>query len=424
MGHRQIKRVVERPVVKNGAVALAKGRRGHVKFNHSPKMQAGVSVPMKSNMKMGSNVKTSDLKFAVLAAVVCALCAAAFAADTVIEEIIARVNGAIITRSELQRSREQTIQETKEKLGANAGEEVTKREKDTLRDLVDQQLLIQKAQDLGLTGDTEMVKRLDDIRKSMNLDSMEALQKAAEAQGVSYEDFKRNLKNQIVTQQVIQREVGSHIQILPDEIKKFYEEHQKEFERPETVRLSEILVSTQQPSVDKNNPAPPEPQQLEAAQKKAEEALAAIRKGEKFEDVAKKYSEGPSAQQGGDLGEFKRGTMAKELEDRTFAMKPGETTDVIRTRQGFVILKVTEHMPAGVPPLKAVEPNIQEAIYYQRLQPALREYLTKLREQAYIDIKPGFVDTGASPNQTKPVVTTAEAAGAKEKLKKKKFLVF
>ena len=377
-------------------------------------------MPMKNNMKK-SNMK----KFAVLVAMVCALCAAAFAADSVIEEIIARVNNAIITKSELQRSREQSIQETKQKSGANAGEEVAKREKDTLRDLVDQQLLIQKAQDLGITGDTEVVKRLDQIRQSMNLDSMEELQKAAEAQGVSYEDFKLNLKNQIVTQQVIQREVGSHVQILPDEIKKFYEEHQKEFERPETVRLSEILVSTQQPSVDKNNPAPPEPQQLEATQKKAEEALAAIKKGEKFEDVAKKYSEGPSAQQGGDLGEFKRGTMAKELEDRTFAMKPGETTDVIRTRQGFVILKVTEHLPAGVPPMKTVEPNIQEAIYYQQLQPKLREYLTKLREQAYIDIKPGFVDTGASPNQTKPVVTTAEAEGAKEKLKKKKrFLVF
>ena len=106
-------------------------------------------------------------------------------------------------------------------------------------------------------------------------------------------------------------------------------------------------------------------------------------------------------------------------------MKPGDVTDVIRTRQGFVILKVTEHTPPGVPPMKSVQGNIQEALYYQRLQPALRDYLTKLREDAYIDIKPGYVDSGASPNQTKPIMTTAEAAGAKEKLKKKKkFLIF
>jgi peptidyl-prolyl cis-trans isomerase SurA len=364
---------------------------------------------------------------AILLAGVCLACAAAFAADTVIEEIIARINGAIITRSELIKSREQTIQEVHEKsgTGAAAEEEQKKRDKDILRDMIDQQLLVQKAQDLGITGDTEVIKRLDEIRKSMNLDSMEALQKSAEAQGVSYEDFKQNLKNQIVTQQVIRREVGSHVLVKTEEIKQFYDEHQKEFTRAETVRLSEILVSTQQPSGDKNNPPLSDAQRVEAAQKKADEALAAIRKGENFEEVAKKYSEGPSAAQGGDLGEFKRGTMAKELEDRTFAMQPGDVTDVIRTKQGFVILKVTEHMPAGVPPLKTVEPNIQEALYYEKLQPALREYLTKLREQAFIDIKPGFLDSGASPNQTAPVMTTAEAAGAKAKLKKKKkFIVF
>ena len=370
-------------------------------------------------------MRSSLRKSAVLGAVVCLLCAAAFAADTVIEEIIARVNNAIITRSELQRSRDTAAQEAKERAGANAGEEIAKRDKDTLRDLIDQQLLVQKAQDLGISGDTELVKKLDEIRQSMHLDSMEALQKAAESQGVSYEDFKQNLKNQIVTQQVIQREVGSHILIPSEEVKQYYEGHQKEFERPETVRLSEILISPQQPSVDKDKPAVPEEQQLEAAQKKAEEALAAIKKGEKFQDVAKKYSDGPSAQQGGDLGEFKRGTMAKELEDRTFAMKPGDVTDVIRTRQGFVILQVAEHLPPGVPPMKSVQGNIQEVLYYQKLQPALRDYLTKLREDAYIDIKTGYVDTGASPNQTKPVITASEAAGAKEKLKrKKKFLIF
>jgi peptidyl-prolyl cis-trans isomerase SurA len=363
-------------------------------------------------------------KTAILGAGVCLVCAAAWGADSVIEEIIVRVNNAIITRSELIKSREQTLQEIHDKIGTGpaADEEIKKHDKDLLRDMIDQQLLVQKGQDLGVTGDTELIKRLDEIRKSMNLDSMEALQKAAEAQGISYEDFKQNLKNQIVTQQVIQREVGSHVQITPDEIKKFYDEHQQEFTRPETIRLNEILVSTQQPSVDKNNPAQADAPTLETAQQKAEAALAEIKKGEKFEDVAKKYSEGPSAQQGGDLGEFKRGTMSKELEDRTFAMKQGEVTDVIRTKQGFVILKVTEHSQAGVPPLKAVEPNIQEALYYQKLQPALREYLTKLREQAYIDIKPGFVDSGASPNQTKPIVTTAEEQGAKTKLKRKKKL--
>src|SRR5437016_13992405 len=87
-------------------------------------------------------------------------------------------------------------------------------------------------------------------------------------------------------------------------------------------------------------------------------------------------------------------------------MKPGEVSDVIRTKQGFVILKVTEHAQAGVPPLKDVAPKVQEALYMQKLQPALREYLSKLREDAFIDVKGGYVDTGASAKQTKPVETT------------------
>ena len=117
---------------------------------------------------------------------------------------------------------------------------------------------------------------------------------------------------------------------------------------------------------------------------------------------------------------FKRGQLAKELEDKTFAMKAGDVTDVIRTKQGYVILKVIDHQMAGVPPMKDVLPKIQDALYYQKLQPALRAYLTKLREDAYIDVKTGYIDTGASPNQTKPVETAAAKESDAKKLGKKK----
>jgi len=104
-------------------------------------------------------------------------------------------------------------------------------------------------------------------------------------------------------------------------------------------------------------------------------------------------------------------------------MQPGQYTEPIRTNQGFVILKLTEHQTAGVPALKDVETQIQEQLYMTKMQPALRDYLTKLREEAYIDIKPGYMDTGASPNETKPVYTTASSdAGNSSKVKKKKKL--
>src|SRR5207245_3798386 len=173
----------------------------------------------------------------------------------------------------------------------------------------------------------------------MNLDSMEDLEKASTSQSISYEDFKQNLRNQIITQQVIGKEVGSHMSITKEEEQKFYEEHKDEMQQPEQIKLSEILVSTQKPNPPADQkaassspatstpatstpatstPATEDPQQLAAAKAKAQDLLAQIRKGASFEEIAKKNSDGPSAPQGGDLGLFKRGMLAKELEDKTF----------------------------------------------------------------------------------------------------------
>jgi peptidyl-prolyl cis-trans isomerase SurA len=354
-------------------------------------------------------------------------------ADTVVEEIIARVNNEIITRTEYAHSREQLKQEAQQQNPTNADRVISEKQRDVLRDLIDQQLLLQKGKDLGITGDTELIKRLDEMRKQMNLATMEELEKAAETQGISYEEFKQNTRNQIITQRVIGQEVGSHMALNKDEVKKFYEEHQAELEQPEQIRLSEILISpktlaTPTPEATTAPPLALAPADNDAAQAaaqaKAQALLDQIRKGASFEDLAKKQSDGPSAAQGGDLSYFKRGVLAKQLEDKVFGLKAGEVTDVLPTKQGFVILKVTEHQMAGIPPLKDVEPRIQDALYMQRLQPALRAFLTKLREEAFIDIKPGYIDTGASAKQTKPVETTAKEANAKNLKKKKKLGVF
>jgi peptidyl-prolyl cis-trans isomerase SurA len=372
----------------------------------------------------------------LLLAVGCALLLPSVSpADTVVEEIIARVNNEIVTRTEYIRSRDQLKQEIQQQDAANADRTFAERQRDVLRDLIDQQLLLQKAKDLGITGDTELIKKLDEMRKQMNLESMEELEKAAEAQGASYEDFKQNLRNQIVTQRVIGQEVGSKLAMNKEEEKKFYDEHKAEMEQPEQVRLSEILIAPKVPAkpaggADATKPEPPlspeaDPQAaLEAAKAKAEDLLDQIHKGAKFADLAKKYSDGPSAKDGGDLSYFKRGTMPKELDDKVFALKAGEVTDVIRTKQGYVILQAVEHQMAGIPTMKEVEPRIQDALYMQKLQPALRAYLTTLREEAFIDIKTGYVDSGASAKQTKPVETTAKEEKAKKLKKKKKLGVF
>jgi parvulin-like peptidyl-prolyl isomerase len=430
-------------------------------------------------------MKRLSLVFGVLA------CLPAVAGAQVVEEIITRVNNQIITKSEYQRSKDQLKEEVKQQNPPDPDKVLAQREKDVLRDLIDQQLLLEKGKDLSISADTDLIKALDEMRKEMKLDSLEDLEKEATKQGISWEDFKQARKNQIITQKVIGQEVGSHLSITKEEAQAFYDEHKDEMVQPESIKLSEILVTpkpvgapasapapgqpaaqpaTTQPGASQpdaspaaTQPAPTQPATtssgdatstpapgsnpftsaaanaqpadeaarqvaeataLKAAEAKANDLLKQIKDGAAFEDVAKKNSDGPSAAEGGTLGVFERGKLAKELEDKTFAMKPGEVTDVIRTKQGYVILKVEEHTPAGVPAMKDVLPRIQDALYYQKLQPALRTFLTKLREEAYIFYMPGYTDSGMSPNQTNPVETAAAKESDAKKLKKKKKLGF
>src|SRR6267143_4583049 len=172
-----------------------------------------------------------------------AILPALLSADTVVEEIIARVNNSIVTRSEYLRSREQLKEEAKQQAPTNFEAVYAEKERDVLRDLIDQQLLLEKGKDLGLTADTEVIKRLDEMRKQMNLESMEDLEKAAQSQGTTLEDFKLNMKNGMITQKVIGSEVGRHLTIGKDEIQKFYEGHKDQFSQTEQVRMSELLVS-------------------------------------------------------------------------------------------------------------------------------------------------------------------------------------
>jgi len=331
---------------------------------------------------------------------------------TVVEDVVVHVNDLIISRSDVERAEQALADENRQ---SNASPtEAAERQKNLLRDMIDKQLLLSRGKELGINADAEVIRRLDEIRKQNKLDTLEDLEKAARQQGVSYEDFKAGIRDSVITQMVVRDEVGRRLQMTQGQEQAYYEAHKQEFMQPEQIKLSEILVPT---AADADDAA------IAQAQAKAEGIEAKLKAGGNFEDLAKANSGGPTASQGGDLGMYKRGALAKVLEDQTFNLKAGEWTAPIRTRQGFVILKVTEHQDAGVAPLKEVEPQIQEAMYTEAMQPALRAYLTKLREDAAIDIRTGYVDTGASSKQTRPVFTAYAPPVVKKKTvqQKKRF---
>jgi len=309
--------------------------------------------------------------------------------SVVMEEIIARVNNDVITMSDYQKADEQLREEVahdcqgcpQDKLLAAFKDQ----QKDLLRGLIDQSLMVQRAKDMGISVESDVIKRLDDVRKQNQLASLEDLEKAVEGSGLAWEDYKTTIRNGLLTQEVVRREVGSHINIPNDEVKLYYDAHPQEFTRPEQVVLSEIFLSTEGKS----------PEEIASVQRKAEDLRNRVTKGDDFNEIAKRYSEGSTAKDGGDLGTFKQSELAPQLEDVVFKMEKGQITDVIQTKTGFEVLKVEAHYKAGLQPMDKVENEIMNRLYVQKMQPQMRDYLGQLREESYVMVKPGYTDTAA-----------------------------
>lgn len=326
-----------------------------------------------------------------------------------VADIIARVNDQIITSSDYDRAMKEVDQEARQR-GATSLQEISAAHKDLLRNLIDQQLWLSKGKELGVNGDTELIKRLDEIRKQYHLDTLEDLEKAAKEQGVSFEDFKQNIRNGIITQTVMRQEVGSAIRFTPGEAERYYEQHKEDYAQPESVTLNEILIST-------GTAGATDPAKQAAAKAKADDVEARLQAGGDFAQLAKSFSDGPTAAQGGDLGTYQKGALPKVIEDKAFPLKTGQITEPILTRQGYIILKVMQHVPGGPRPFKEVESQVEDAFYMSRMEPAIRDFLTRMREEAFIDIKPGYSDTGASPNETKPIFSAYTPPAPKKKAK-------
>ena len=340
-------------------------------------------------------------------------------AGRTVEEIIARVNNEIITRSEYDKARSSAEEDAKQDCQNRCTPEQLKtevedRQKTSLRDLIDQSLLVQRAKDMGVSVEPELIKRLDQIRIQNKLETMEELEKAVSGQGMNWEDFKNNIRNTLLTQRVVSSEVGSHITISDEEIQKYYEAHKTEFVRQEQVALREIEISTQ----DKK------PEEIPDLKKKAQTALQRVKDGEDFGEIAKRLSDSKTKTQGGFLGVYKRGELSKDLEDTVFKMKKNDLTDVTETKQGFLILQVLEHYDEGQQSLAKVKSEIMDKLYGGRMEPKMREYLKTLREQSFVVIKPGYQDAagGAGNSEIQEVSATPELS--KQKRGHKKFLLF
>lgn len=336
------------------------------------------------------------MKFVCLATIACGL--ACFAADVpksdtrVIDQIVAKVNGDIVSQDEITKIPKDVMQEMKAQgiEGQQAEQMMGEKKKNALRDRIDELLLIEKGKELNVNVDSEVSRYMASLQRQSGITDTEKFHDYVRQQsGMSFEDFQSEAKNQALTREVIGQEVGRKINVTDKEIQAYYDSHKPDFVREEKVFLREILISTQ----NKDEAG------LAAAKKKADAVAAQAKKGERFADLATNNSDAATAKDGGALGGYKKGELNKDIEDAVWTLPKGGVTPPIKIATGYEIFKLEDHTKAGLAPLVDVRGEIENALYGPKMQPRVREYLTQLRSQAFLQIKPGFVDTGASPGQ-------------------------
>ena len=333
-----------------------------------------------------------------------------------VDEIVAKVNGQIVTRGELDKQRLALEAELRERglIGVALENEVELRMADEVRDRIDSMLLVQRGGQLGINVDADVTRWLARIQSQERISDQEEFRRAVQEQtGVSFEDFRQQAANRMLADRVKQEEVYRHISIPQAEIDRYYNDHKAEFVRQETVVLREILVSTGRGTTEA----------VAAAEKKARALAGRARRGEaKFGDLARQYSDAPTAAQDGELGSFRKGELAREIEEIVFRQARGYVTDPIRRQTGFEIYRVEEHDPAGQASEDEVEDEIRARLIELKAGTKERDYLTEQRRNAFIEIKSGFRDSGAAPEKDttwqnamtiQPETTTRESVAAR-----------
>jgi peptidyl-prolyl cis-trans isomerase SurA len=358
------------------------------------------------------------------------LAASAFgaaAADVhIVEEIVAKVNNDVITRGELLHARQEIEAELRQQgqTGVKLQAAVQERTADALREQIDRLLLVQKAKDLNVNVDSEINKRLAAMQVQSKITDPDKFHDfIREQMGVPFEDFKQEAKNQILTQRVISEEIGSRINVPDAEKRKYYDAHKSDFMRDEEVFTQKIFISTEGKT----------PDQVAAAERKAKELVARARKGEKFGDLAATNSDDlETARNYGEMPPFKRGQFLKQIDDILFREKKGYITDPIRIPDGFVIFRIEERHEKGLATYEEVENEINEKLIMPQMNAKVREYLTKLRQEAFLEIKAGYVDSGAAPGkdtswkdvaQLRPQTITKEEVAARRRNKRLLFMI-
>ncbi|MBW2121572.1 MAG: peptidylprolyl isomerase [Deltaproteobacteria bacterium] len=290
------------------------------------------------------------------------------------EKKVAVVDGSAITEEQLDTEMSRVRQMFASRGRHLSDSQLSAIRKQVLESLINRELLYRESQRRAIRVDqTAVDKEMGNLRKGF---SSEAEFKSALSQMNLGEDTLRSqIEREMAIQQLIDGQVSGKITVSEKECREYYDSHPRFFRRPEQVRASHILV--------KVDPRAGEAQKAEA-RRKIESIQEKLRKGGDFAALAKEFSQGPSAPRGGDLNYFKRGDMAKPFEDAAFALKPGEVSDIVETRFGYHIIKVTGRKPETTIAYDDVREKIEAFLRSEKTQQETKRYIERLRQKAEV----------------------------------------
>ena len=293
-----------------------------------------------------------------------------------VDEIVAIVNDEVITQTDLDRVLA-TI-ETEYRIIYSDSQEFAQKLKlakeNIVNQMLEEKLVLCEAKKLDIKFDESRIEaQIEQIKE--NFAGEEEFEWALEAQGLTRKDLQDRFRDQEIMKKAVDYFVRSKINIDPIEIKDFFKSQKAELVQPQRAHLKSILIG-----VDSSG------DEYKALQR-AKGVLVRLRKGDNFEELAKSYSQGAMAGEGGDLGFIEKGQLIKEIDEAIFTLNSGEFTDVIKTHLGYRIFKVVEKEPAKPITFSEAQDLIRQILYRKKFTEAFKEWIEKLKENAYIMIK-------------------------------------
>jgi peptidyl-prolyl cis-trans isomerase SurA len=289
----------------------------------------------------------------------------------IIERVVAKVNGQIITLSEFQQRQIAAAQAARIDPDS-VGSFLRQSNARILQDAIDEILILQKAEDTGIQAPSQWVdESIDGIRKENNITTDEQFQEALKREGLTLAELRKNIENGVIRRIVMEREIRPKIEATESEMRAEYERLKPtEFTKPATVSLQEVLVTEQAGG-------------LALAGQIVEKAKA----GEDFAALAKTHSSAPSRAHGGDVGQLATGEMNPDLEKVAFALPVGGISDPLPVEGGYRIIKVTAKTSGSVTPFESAKDKVRDELMNARFEKAYDAYVQELRKNASVELR-------------------------------------